>query len=51
MSYSEPEMISIIEGPPPEFMLAQDAWSTSCGKGKCRARSGCARCARSVRRT
>src|SRR5512139_834775 len=34
MTYTEPEMITIIEGPPPEFMLAQDAWSTSVWEGQ-----------------
>ena len=34
MTYPEPEMISIIEGPPPEFLLAQDAWSTSVWEGQ-----------------
>ena len=30
----EPEMISIIEGPPPEFMLAQDFWASSVWEGQ-----------------
>ena len=34
MTYTEPEMITIIEGPPPEFMLAQDVWSTSVWEGQ-----------------
>jgi hypothetical protein len=34
MTCTEPEMISIIEGPPPEFMLAQDGWSTSVWEGQ-----------------
>ena len=34
MTYTEPEMITIIEGPPPEFMLAQDAWSTAVWEGQ-----------------
>ena len=34
MTYPEPEMISIIEGPPPEFLLAQDAWSSSVWEGQ-----------------
>jgi hypothetical protein len=33
MTYSEPEKITIIEGPPPEFMLAQDVWSMSMWEG------------------
>ena len=33
MTY-EPEMISIIEGPPPEFMLAQDFWASSVWEGQ-----------------
>lgn len=33
MTYSEPEMITIIEGPPPEFVLAQDVWSMSTWEG------------------
>ena len=33
MAYSEPEKITIIEGPPPEFMLAQDVWSMSMWEG------------------
>jgi hypothetical protein len=34
MTFTEPEMISIIEGPPPEFVLAQDAWSLSVWEGQ-----------------
>jgi hypothetical protein len=34
MTFTEPEMISIIEGPPPEFLLAQDAWSLSVWEGQ-----------------
>ncbi len=34
MTYTEPEMITIVEGPPPEFMLAQDGWSTSVWEGQ-----------------
>ena len=34
MTYPEPETITIIEGPPPEFMLAQDMWSTSVWEGQ-----------------
>jgi hypothetical protein len=34
MTCTEPEMISIIEGPPPEFMLAQDTWSTAVWEGQ-----------------
>ncbi len=34
MTYLEPETITIIEGPPPEFMLAQDMWSTSIWEGQ-----------------
>jgi hypothetical protein len=34
MTFTEPEMISIIEGPPPEFLLAQDAWSLSVWEGE-----------------
>jgi len=34
MTYTEPEMITIMEGPPPEFMLAQDAGSTSVWEGQ-----------------
>lgn len=34
MTYPEPEMITIIEGPPPEFMLAQDIWSLSVWEGQ-----------------
>jgi len=34
MTYTEPEMISIIEGPPPEFVLAQDMWSMSAWEGQ-----------------
>ena len=30
----EPEMISIIEGPPPEFILAQDFWASSVWEGQ-----------------
>ncbi len=33
MTYTEPEKITIIEGPPPEFMLAQDVWSMSMWEG------------------
>ena len=33
MTY-EPEMISIIEGPPPEFLLAQDYWASSAWEGQ-----------------
>jgi hypothetical protein len=33
MTYTEPEKITIVEGPPPEFMLAQDVWSTSMWEG------------------
>ncbi|MFN8595935.1 MAG: hypothetical protein U0559_07105 [Anaerolineae bacterium] len=33
MTYSEPELITIIEGPPPEFVLAQDVWSASTWEG------------------
>jgi hypothetical protein len=33
MTYPEPEKITIIEGPPPEFMLAQDVWSMSMWEG------------------
>jgi hypothetical protein len=33
MTYTEPEMITIIEGPPPEFVLAQDVWSMSMWEG------------------
>ena len=33
MTYPEPETITIIEGPPPEFMLAQDMWSLSMWEG------------------
>ncbi len=33
MTYSEPEKITIIEGPPPEFMLAHDVWSMSMWEG------------------
>lgn len=29
MTYVEPETITIIEGPPPEFVLSQDMWSMS----------------------
>ncbi len=34
MTYLEPETITIIEGPPPEFVLAQDMWSTSVWEGQ-----------------
>ena len=34
MTYTEPEMITIIEGPPPEFLLAQDTWSMSVWEGQ-----------------
>lgn len=34
MTDTEPEMISIIEGPPPEFLLAQDTWSMSVWEGQ-----------------
>ena len=34
MTYLEPETITIIEGPPPEFTLAQDMWSTSVWEGQ-----------------
>ncbi len=34
MTYLEPEMITIIEGPPPEFLLAQDMWSISIWEGQ-----------------
>jgi hypothetical protein len=34
MTILEPELITIIEGPPPEFMLAQDMWSTSIWEGQ-----------------
>jgi hypothetical protein len=33
MTYTEPEQITIVEGPPPEFMLAQDVWSMSMWEG------------------
>jgi hypothetical protein len=33
MTYSDPELITIIEGPPPEFVLAQDVWSASAWEG------------------
>ena len=33
MTYSEPETITIVEGPPPEFMLSQDVWSGSMWEG------------------
>jgi len=34
MTYTEPEKISIIEGPPPEFALAQDLWSLAVWEGQ-----------------
>ncbi len=33
MTTIEPEMITIIEGPPPEFVLAQEIWSMSMWEG------------------
>ncbi len=33
MTTIEPEMITIIEGPPPEFVLAQEMWSMSMWEG------------------
>ena len=33
MTYTEPEKITIIEGPPPEFMLAHETWSLSMWEG------------------
>ncbi len=33
MTYVEPEMITIIEGPPPEFMLAPEIWPMSLWEG------------------
>ena len=33
MTYIEPELITIIEGPPPEFVLAQEVWSMSTWEG------------------
>lgn len=34
MTYLEPEMITIVEGPPPDFLLAQDVWSMAVWEGQ-----------------
>src|SRR5450759_4660286 len=33
MNYSEPEVITIIEGPPPDIRLSQELWSFSLWEG------------------
>jgi hypothetical protein len=33
MNYSEPEVITIIEGPPPDIQLSQEMWSFSLWEG------------------
>ena len=33
MEYPEPELITIIEGPPPEFVLSQEVWPQSMWEG------------------